>query len=149
MTNYFNFYNEFYEAVSYYDQELSTLYSSNPTQNNIKNTFDQFYELKNVSYTGGFYSAIDRLGKYLRGEYMSTDPGSVVDILCEYYTLAGCNETETATAVKEFVAKTFYTYCLANDTTDFGTVLNTTQIEQFAKNVLNNFAGTTSCVSVT
>ena len=167
LTNYFSFYNEFYEAVSYYDQALSTLYSSNPTQNNIKNTFDQFYELKNVSYTGNFYSAIDRLGKYLRGEYMSTDPGSVVDILCEYYTLAGYSETQTATAVKEFVAQTFYTYCLANYyylsvalfqdtyidanhldnyTTDFGMVLNAAQIEQLAKSALNNFAGTTSCV---
>ena len=167
LTNYFSFYNDFYEAVSYYDQALSTLYSSSPTQSNIKNTFDQFYELKNVSYTGGFYSAIDRLGKYLRGEYMTTDPGSVVDILCEYYMLAGYNETQTAAAVKEFVAQTFYTYCLANYyyysvalfqdtyigdnhldnyTTDFGTVLNTTQIEQLAKNALNNFASTTSHV---
>lgn len=167
LTNYFSFYNEFYESVSYYDQALSTLYSSNPTQNNIKNTFDQFYELKNVAYTGNFYSAIERLGKYLRGEYMTTDPGSVVDILCEYYTLAGYSETQTATAVKEFVAQTFYAYCLANYyylsvalfqdtyidanhldnyTTDFNTVLNAGQIEQLAKNVLNNFAGTTSCV---
>lgn len=167
LTQYFSFYNEFYEAVSYYDQALTTLYSSNPTQMNIKNNFDQFYALQNVSYTGNLYSAIDRLGKYLRGEYLSTDPGSVVDILCEYYELAGYGKNETADAIKSFVAQTYYTYCLANYyylsvalfqhtyladnnladyPSDFGIVLNKTQIEQLSKSVLDSFAETTAII---
>lgn len=167
LTNFFSFYNQFYEAVSYYDQALTTLYAGNPTQQNIKNTFDQFYELRNVAYSGNFYSSIDQLGKYLRGEYLSTDPGSVVDILCQYYTLAGYSQAEVAAAVKDFVAQTYYTYCLAvyyylslalfQDTylsdnhlvdypTDFGTQLNATQIKQLAMNVLDNCAATTAHV---
>lgn len=163
LNGYFTFYNQFYEAVSYYDQALSTLYAGNPTQSNIKNTFDQLYGLENVAYDGNFYSAIDLLGKYLCDEYMSTDPGSVVDILCQYYTLAGYSEAETAAAVKDFVAQTYYTYCLANYyylsmalyqntylednsltdyETDFGTKLNAAQIEMWAKNILDRSAKT-------
>ena len=114
LTNYFSFYNQYLEAITSYDKALTTLYKSNPTEANIKTTFDKLYRLEDEEYTGNFYSAINRLGKYLRGEYQQVDPGSVVDILCQFYEKAGYSKSETASAVKDFVANTYYAYCMAN-----------------------------------
>ena len=167
LSKYFEFHNEFYEAVSYYDKALTTLYSSNPSPMNIKNTFDQFYSLANVQYTGNYYSAIESLGKFLRGEYVTPENGSVIDILCKYYELAGYSKSETAATVKNFIGNTYYTYCLAtyyylsialfqntylednnleDYTSDLGIMKNKVQIEADVKTILESFANTTAHV---
>lgn len=93
------------------------------------------------------------------------DPGSLIDILCEYYKLAGYNETQISEAIQQFVAQTYYAYCLANYyymavtlyqstyveennlqnyKTDYNDVLTKAEIKSNAKEMLKNSMATTA-----
>lgn len=98
-------------------------------------------------------------------KYQSTNPGSLIDILCEYYKLAGYNETQISEAIQQFVAQTYYAYCLANYyymavtlyqstyveennlqnyKTDYNDVLTKAEIKSNAKEMLENSMETTA-----
>ena len=119
LNNYFNFYNKFLEATARCETTLKSAYTEDPSQGEkkdeiIKNAYDRVYELKGIEYTGDYYSLMNNMGKYIQGKYEKTNPGSVIDILCAYYKLAGYSDSQIAEATKQFVAQTYYSYCLAN-----------------------------------
>ena len=119
LNNYFNFYNKFLEATARCETTLKSAYTEDPSQGEkkdeiIKNAYDRVYELKGIEYTGDYYSLMNNMGKYIQGKYEKTNPGSVIDILCAYYKLAGYSDSQIADAIKQFVAQTYYSYCLAN-----------------------------------
>ena len=119
LNNYFNFYNKFLEATARCETTLKSAYTEDPSQGKkkdeiIKNAYDRVYELKGIEYTGDYYSLMNNMGKYIQGKYEKTNPGSVIDILCAYYKLAGYSDSQIAEATKQFVAQTYYSYCLAN-----------------------------------
>ena len=89
----------------------------------------------------------------------------MIDILCEYYKLAGYNETQISEAIQQFVAQTYYAYCLANYyymavtlyqstyveennlqnyKTDYNDVLTKAEIKSNAKEMLKNSMETTA-----
>ena len=114
LNNYFNFYNKFLEATARCETTLKSAYTEDSSQGEkkdeiIKNAYDRVYELKGIEYTGDYYSLMNNMGKYEK-----TNPGSVIDILCAYYKLAGYSDSQIADAIKQFVAQTYYSYCLAN-----------------------------------
>ncbi len=121
LTEFFTFFNQYYEGISYYDEQLAYAMQGNRSETYVKNLFDQFYHLENVEYTGNLHSAVTKLGKYIRGEYVSADGGSVVDVLSRYYIQAyklvhtGCTEAEaraaSATAIEDMVGYIYYAYC--------------------------------------
>ena len=76
-----------------------------------RQAYDRVYELKGIEYTGDYYSLMNNMGKYIQGKYEKTNPGSVIDILCAYYKLAGYSDSQIADAIKQFVAQTYYSYC--------------------------------------
>ena len=119
LNNYFNFYNKFLEATARCETTLESAYTEDSSQGEkkdeiIKNAYDRVYELKGIEYTGDYYSLMNNMGKYIQGKYEKTNPGSVIDILCAYYKLAGYSDSQIAEATKQFVAQTYYSYCLAN-----------------------------------
>ena len=119
LNNYFNFYNKFLEATARCETTLESAYTEDSSQGEkkdeiIKNAYDRVYELKGIEYTGDYYSLMNNMGKYIQGKYEKTNPGSVIDILCEYYKLAGYSDSQIADEIKQFVAQTYYSYCLAN-----------------------------------
>lgn len=121
LTEFFAFFNQYYEGISYYDEQLAYAMRGNRSEAYVKNLFDQFYHLENVEYTGNLHSAVTKLGKYMRGEYVSADGGSVVDVLSQYYIQAyklvhtGCTDAEArkaaATAIEDMVGYIYYAYC--------------------------------------
>ena len=119
LNNYFNFYNKFLEATARCETTLESAYTEDSSQGEkkdeiIKNAYDRVYELKGIEYTGDYYSLMNNMGKYIQGKYEKTNPGSVIDILCAYYKLAGYSDSQIADEIKQFVAQTYYSYCLAN-----------------------------------
>lgn len=167
LNGYFSFYNQFCEALANSEKLLNNIYAGDPTDKAIKNAYDRMYSLTGSEYTGDFTSAVSKLEKYLRGEYSATAPGSVIDVLCKYYELAGYDQSQIASAVKDFVALTYYTYCLSNYyhmslmlyqnsymvennqkeyTTDFNVVLSDSEIENSFKTMLENIEDTTAHV---
>ncbi len=120
LNEFFVFFNQYYEALSYYDKAASSVLASDASDELVKNTFDQFYHLENVEYTGSLHSAVEKLGKYLRGEYLTSDAGGAVDALSRYYILAykqqGKSEAEAeklaAQATEEMIAHIYYAYCM-------------------------------------
>lgn len=121
LTEFFTFFNQYYEGISYYDEQLAYAVKGNRTEKYVKNLFDQFYHLENVEYTGNLHSAVTKLGKYIRGEYVSADGGSVIDVLSQYYIQAyklvhtGCTDAAArkaaASAIEEMVGYIYYAYC--------------------------------------
>ncbi len=120
LTEFFSFFNQYYEGISFYSEQVSYAVEDQHSEAYMKNLFDQFYHLQNVEYTGNLHSAVDKLSKYLRGEYMSSDPGSVVDVLSRYYILAykdqGKSEADAqklaAQDTEEAIANIYYAYCM-------------------------------------
>lgn len=120
LTEFFSFFNQYYEGISYYDKQLGYALSGDRSDEYVKNTFDCFYHLENVEYTGNLHSAVDKLGKYLRGEYTSTDPGNVVDVLSRYYILSykaqGKSDAEAMTLAaadtEAMITYIYYAYCM-------------------------------------
>lgn len=121
LTEFFSFFNQYYEGISYYDEQLTYAMKGNRSEKYIKNLFDQFHHLENVEYTGNLYSAVTKLGKYIRGEYVSADGGSVIDVMSQYYiqayklTHAGCTDVQAraaaASAIEDMVGYIYYAYC--------------------------------------
>lgn len=120
LNEFFAFFNQYYEAISYYNELSSNAILDQRSASYMKNVFDQFYHLQNVEYTGNLHSAVEKLGKYLRGEYMSSDPGGVVDVLSQYYILGykaqGKDDAEAqklaAADTEEMIAYIYYAYCM-------------------------------------
>ncbi len=115
LSDYWKYYTNFTSAVNSYDEDISSVYTNNSSSEVIKNTYDRMYTLKGKNIISDYETAIETMGLYLCGDYSVGDcTGSLVDILCEYYTLAGYTDAEVAAAVKDFVAQTYYTYSLAH-----------------------------------
>ena len=140
------------------------MYDGNPTEDAVKNAYDRVYELKGTA-SVNYRTEVENLGKYICGKYQSTNPGSLIDILCKYYKLAGYNETQISEAIQQFVAQTYYAYCLANYyymavtlyqstyveennlqnyKTDYNDVLPKEEIKSNAKEMLKNSMATTA-----
>lgn len=68
------------------------MYDGNPTEDAVKNAYDRVYELKGTA-SVNYRTEVENLGKYICRKISIHDPGSLIDILCEYYKLAGYNET--------------------------------------------------------
>ena len=164
LNDYFKFYNEFCVAIGSSEKILNGMYDGNPTEDAVKNAYDRVYELKGTS-SVNYRTEVENLGKYICGKYQSTNPGSLIDILCEYYKLAGYNETQISEAIQQFVAQTYYAYCLANYyymavtlyqstyveennlqnyKTDYNDVLTKAEIKSNAKEMLENSMATTA-----
>lgn len=158
------FYNEFCVAIGSSEKILNGMYDGNPTEDAVKNAYDRVYELKGTA-SVNYRTEVENLGKYICGKYQSTNPGSLIDILCEYYKLAGYNETQISEAIQQFVAQTYYAYCLANYyymavtlyqstyveennlqnyKTDYNDVLTKAEIKSNAKEMLENSMETTA-----
>lgn len=164
LNDYFKFYNEFCVAIGSSEKILNGMYDGNPTEDAVKNAYDRVYELKGTA-SVNYRTEVENLGKYICGKYQSTNPGSLIDILCEYYKLAGYNETQISEAIQQFVAQTYYAYCLANYyymavtlyqstyveennlqnyKTDYNDVLTKAEIKSNAKEMLKNSMATTA-----
>ena len=164
LNDYFKFYNEFCVAIGSSEKILNGMYDGNPTEDAVKNAYDRVYELKGTA-SVNYRTEVENLGKYICGKYQSTNPGSLIDILCEYYKLAGYNETQISEAIQQFVAQTYYAYCLANYyymavtlyqstyveennlqnyKTDYNDVLTKAEIKSNAKEMLENSMETTA-----
>lgn len=122
LTEFFSFYNQYYEGISHYDRQLAYALNGNRSDKYIKNVFDQFYHLQNVEYSGSLSSSVDKLGKYIRGEYMGIESGSVIDVLSRYYiqvyklTNTGCSDEDArkaaAAALEETIGYVYYAYSM-------------------------------------
>lgn len=164
LNDYFKFYNEFCVAIGSSEKILNGMYDGNPTEDAVKNAYDRVYELKGTA-SVNYRTEVENLGKYICGKYQSTNPGSLIDILCKYYKLAGYNETQISEAIQQFVAQTYYAYCLANYyymavtlyqstyveennlqnyKTDYNDVLPKEEIKSNAKEMLKNSMATTA-----
>ena len=88
LDTFFEFFNQYYEGLSYYDEQVTSMLGSGASEEYQKNVYDRFYRLEDVEYSGSFHSSVDKLGRYLQGNYISSSPGSVVDVLSQYYILA-------------------------------------------------------------
>ena len=151
-------------AIGSSEKILNGMYDGNPTEDAVKNAYDRVYELKGTA-SVNYRTEVENLGKYICGKYQSTNPGSLIDILCEYYKLAGYNETQISEAIQQFVAQTYYAYCLANYyymavtlyqstyveennlqnyKTDYNDVLTKAEIKSNAKEMLENSMATTA-----
>ena len=135
LNDYFKFYNEFCVAIGSSEKILNGMYDGNPTEDAVKNAYDRVYELKGTA-SVNYRTEVENLGKYICGKYQSTNPGSLIDILCEYYKLAGYNETQISEAIQQFVAQTYYAYCLANYYYMAVTLYQSTYVEE---NNLQNY----------
>ena len=157
LDTFFDFFNEYYEGISYYDKLVTTMLTDGATAEYQKNIYDQFYQLQNVEYSGSLHSAVDKLGRYLQGNYIYSSPGSVVDILTQYYILgykdSGMTEEEArakaAENTQDMISYLYYAYVMGAYyeqaialyqtgvidenggvyTTDFGTMLTQKQID--------------------
>ena len=105
LNSFFDFFNQYYEALSYYDSLVTPMLSDGSSQEYQKNVFDRFYQLQDVEYTGNFHSAVDKLGRYIQGTYLSANLGSVVDVLSQYYMLAYQDNDMSAEDAKVQAAK--------------------------------------------
>ena len=105
LNSFFDFFNQYYEALSYYDGLITPMLSDGSSQEYQKNVFDRFYQLQDVEYTGSFHSAVDKLGRYIQGTYLSANLGSVVDVLSQYYMLAYQDSGMSAEEAKIQAAK--------------------------------------------
>lgn len=85
LNTFFDFFNEYYESISYYDKLVTTMLAEGSTEEYQKNIYDQFYQLQNVEYSGNLHSAVDKLGRYIQGSYIYSNTDGVVDILTKYY----------------------------------------------------------------
>lgn len=121
LNEFFSFFNQYFEAISYYDEQLSYAVGGQRSEAYIKNTFDRFYHLENVEYSGNLDSAVDKLGRYMRGEYVSTESGSLIDVLSTYYILTykasnKCTdevaEKAAAAALEDMITYIYYSYCM-------------------------------------
>lgn len=138
LNTFFEFFNQYYEALGTYDKLITpmltdastgsgastTVDSSQIDKEYQKNLFDQFYGLETVEYSGGFYSAVDKLGRYLQGTYLTTSPGGVASILCKYYisaytyapSMAGKSQKEirqeAAKTTEDMLSYIYYAYVM-------------------------------------
>ena len=157
LDTFFDFFNEYYEGISYYDKLVTTMLTDGATAEYQKNIYDQFYQLQDVEYSGSLHSAVDKLGRYLQGKYIYSSPGSVIDILTRYYILgykdSGMSEAEArakaAEDTQDIISYLYYAYVMGAYyeqaialyqtgvidenggvyTTDFGTMLTQKQID--------------------
>lgn len=113
LTDYFSFYNNFYNALMTNEKRINNLYKNSPTQNTVKSAYDRLYLLDGYGSTN-FYATLELMTQYLCGENYSLENGTIIDVLYEYYELANYSPDEITNAIKEFAANTYYTYCLAN-----------------------------------
>lgn len=173
LNTFFDFYNEYYEALSYYDQEMNLMLSSGGYSTaDQKNLFDRFYQLSDVEYTGNFHSAVDKLGRYLQGNYLTSSPGSVVDVLSQYYItyykLLGESDPKIKAAqdTEDMIGYLYYAYVMgvyyeqaiamyqsavitetgASYKTDFGTVLPQTSIDTTVETLWVTAQSTVGCI---
>lgn len=73
-----------------------------------------------MEYSGNLHSAVDKLGRYLQGKYIYSGPGSVVDVLTQYYILAyqGGGKTEeearaaAAQSTQDMIVYLYYAYVM-------------------------------------
>lgn len=121
LNEFFSFFNQYFEAISYYDEQLSYAVDGQRSEAYIKNTFDRFYHLENVEYSGNLDSAVDKLGRYMCGEYVSTETGSLIDVLSTYYILTykasnNCTDEQAqkaaASALEDMITYIYYSYCM-------------------------------------
>lgn len=66
LDTFFDFFNEYYEGISYYDKLMTNMLANGATDEYQKNLFDQFYQLQDVEYSGSLYSAVDKLAGICR-----------------------------------------------------------------------------------
>lgn len=120
LDTFFEFFNQYLEAISYYDNKMTYVLSGKATDTYIKKTYDQFYELEGREYTGNLHSAVDKLGRYIRGEYMSQYSSGIVDILSKYYIVGYENSGYSTEAARKLAAENlesiisyvYYAYCM-------------------------------------
>lgn len=120
LDTFFEFFNQYLEGLSYYDNKMSYVLSGKATEAYVKKTYDQFYELEGREYTGTLHSAVDKLGRYIRGDYMSQYSSGIVDILSQYYILGYENAGYSTEAARQLAAETlestvsyiYYVYCM-------------------------------------
>ena len=120
LNTFFEFFNQYYEALSYYDRLVTDMLDESASPAYQKNIYDQFYSLQNVEYSGNLHSAVDKLGRYLQGKYIYSGPGSVVDVLTQYYILAyqGGGKTEeearaaAAQSTQDMIVYLYYAYVM-------------------------------------
>lgn len=177
LNSFFDFFNQYLEGLSYYDAQMADVLTEGASDAYVKNTFDQFYHLENVEYSGSLHSSVDKLGRYLRGEYLSSDPGGVVDILSQYYILGykdqGFTEEvarqKAAADTESMISYILYAYSMgvyyeqaiatyqtfymedngvAEYRTDFGTVISKNSLEKQFIKLASTVQETSGCILI-
>ena len=175
LNTFFEFFNQYYEALSYYDRLVTDMLDESASPAYQKNIYDQFYSLQNVEYSGNLHSAVDKLGRYLQGKYIYSGPGSVVDVLTQYYILAyqggGKTEEEEARAAaaqstQDMIVYLYYAYVMGAYyeqaialyqtayitengglyQTDFGTMISQKQIDATVTALWSDVEQTAGCI---
>lgn len=174
LDTFFDFFNEYYEGISYYDKLMTNMLANGASDEYQKNLFDQFYQLQDVEYSGSLHSAVDKLGRYLQGKYIYSSPGSVIDVLSQYYILAykdgGMSEEDArakaAESTQDMISYLYYAYVMGvyyeqaialyqtgvidtNGgvyTTDFGTKLTQGQIDTTIAALWSSVELTAGCI---
>ena len=174
LNTFFEFFNQYYEALSYYDRFVTDMLDESASPAYQKNIYDQFYALQNVEYSGNLHSAVDKLGRYLQGKYIYSGPGSVVDVLTQYYILAyqGGGKTEeearaaAAQSTQDMIVYLYYAYVMGAYyeqaialyqtayitengglyTTDFGTMISQKQIDTTITALWSDVEQTAGCI---
>lgn len=174
LNTFFEFFNQYYEALSYYDRLVTDMLDESASPAYQKNIYDQFYSLQNVEYSGNLHSAVDKLGRYLQGKYIYSGPGSVVDVLTQYYILAyqGGGKTEqearaaAAQSTQDMIVYLYYAYVMGayyeqaialyqtayiteNGSlyqTDFGTMISQKQIDATVTALWSDVEQTAGCI---
>ena len=174
LDTFFDFFNEYYEGISYYDRLVTTMLTDGATAEYQKNIYDQFYQLQDVEYSGSLHSAVDKLGRYLQGKYIYSSPGSVIDILTQYYILGykdgGMSEEDArikaAENTQDMISYLYYAYVMGAYyeqaialyqtgvidtnggvyTTDFGTKLTQKQIDTMVSALWSSVELTAGCI---
>lgn len=174
LNTFFEFFNQYYEALSYYDRLVTDMLDESASPAYQKNIYDQFYSLQNVEYSGNLHSAVDKLGRYLQGKYIYSGPGSVVDVLTQYYILAyqGGGKTEeearaaAAQSTQDMIVYLYYAYVMGAYyeqaialyqtayitengglyQTDFGTMISQKQIDATVTALWSDVEQTAGCI---
>ena len=174
LNTFFEFFNQYYEALSYYDRLVTDMLDESASPAYQKNIYDQFYALQNVEYSGNLHSAVDKLGRYLQGKYIYSGPGSVVDVLTQYYILAyqgGGKTAEEARAAaaqstQDMIVYLYYAYVMGAYyeqaialyqtayitengglyQTDFGTMISQKQIDTTITALWSDVEQTAGCI---
>lgn len=173
LNTFFEFFNQYYEALSYYDRLVTDMLDESASPAYQKNIYDQFYSSRTWN-TAATCIPLSTSSRYLQGKYIYSGPGSVVDVLTQYYILAyqGGGKTEqearaaAAQSTQDMIVYLYYAYVMGAYyeqaialyqtayitengglyQTDFGTMISQKQIDATVTALWSDVEQTAGCI---